>query len=157
MKWWSLRGAHVGATLTALLAAVAAEPAAAHLDFRPRLVEQGVVADVRVELPELRPGVAPRRLELVGAGVEVISTRLVDSVGAETRWDVRLRATAEPGVVALVLRAVYADGKSVEVDQQLAILPAPQTSGFPLVGVLTGVFLAVGLAVVALRLARRKA
>ena len=134
-----------------------AQPAAAHLDLRPRLVEQGTVADVRVELPQLRPGGPPLRLELEGPGIEVISIALAATVGVETSWAVRLRATAEPGVVPLVLRAVYADGRSVEVDEELTVLPAPETSGFPWAGVVVGVLLAVAFAIVSLRLARRKA
>ena len=39
--------------------AVLAQPALAHLDIRPTLVEQGVVTDVRIELPQLRPGPPP--------------------------------------------------------------------------------------------------
>ena len=53
VKWCSLRPAYVGATLAALLAIVSAEPALAHVDLRPRLVERGAVVDVRVELPQL--------------------------------------------------------------------------------------------------------
>lgn len=133
-----------------------ADPALAHLELRPGLVEQGAVADIRVELPQLRPGAPPRRLEVEGDGIDVISARLQATVGAETAWTVRLRATADPGAAPLVLRAVYADGQSVEVDQQLTVLPAPETSGFPWTGLVAGA-LAVAIAVAALRLARRKA
>ena len=110
-----------------------------------------------VELPPLRPGSPPRRLEVEGEGVEVSATELRGTTGADTLWTVRLRATADPGVVPIVLRAVYADGKSVEVDQQLTVAPAPKRSGFPWVGVVVGALLAVAFAVVSLRVARRKA
>ena len=137
--------------------ALLAQPALAHLVIRPGLVEQGVATDVSVELPPLRPGGPPRRLEVAGDGLEVIAADLLGTRGADTLWNVRLRATAEPGVVPLVLRAVYADGKSVEVDQQLTVAPAPKTAGFPWVGVVVGALLAVAFAVVSLRIARRKA
>jgi hypothetical protein len=132
------------------------EPAHAHLDIRPSLIEQSVLTDVRVELPQLRPGSPPRRLEVEGDGIDVISADLQGTSGSETVWNVRLRATADPGVVPLVLRAVYADGQSVEVDQQLTVAPAPEKSGFPWAGIAAGVLLAVAFAAVSLRLARRK-
>lgn len=154
---WSLRTAYASATLAALITAVSAEPALAHLNVRPSLVEQRVVTDVRVELPRLRPGSPPRGLEVEGDGIEVISADLLGNSGSDTLWNVRLRATAEPGVVPIVLRAVYADGQSVEVDQQLTVVPGPERSGFPWVGVVAGAVLAVAFAAVSLRLARRKA
>ena len=154
---WSLRSAYASATLAALATIVSVEPAAAHLDIRPSLVEQGVVTDIRVELPQLRPGAPPRRLEVEGDGIEVLSADLQGTLGSDTLWNVRLRATAEPGVVPIVLRAIYADGRSVEVDQQLTVVPGPERSGFPWAGVLAGAFLAVAFAALSLRLARRKA
>ena len=154
---WSLRTAYASATLAALTTVLSVEPALAHLVIRPTLVEQGVRTDVQVELPPLRPGSAPRRLEVEGNGIDVISSELQGTSGSDTLWNVRLRATAEPGAVPFVLRAVYADGKSVEVDQQLTVAPAPERSGFPWIGVVVGALLAVALAVVALSVARRKA
>lgn len=156
VKRWSLRTAYASATLAALTTAVSVEPALAHLDVRPSLIEQGVLTDVRVELPQLRPGPPPRELEVEGDGIDVISSDLQGTSGSDTVWNVRLRATADPGVVPLVLRAVYADGQSVEVDQQLTVAPAPERSGFPWAGVVAGTLLAVAFAVVALRVARRK-
>jgi hypothetical protein len=155
VKRWSLRTAYASATLAALTTAVSAQPALAHLDVRPSLVEQGVLTDVRVELPQLRPGPPPRALEVEGDGIDVISADLQGTSGSDTVWNVRLRATADPGVVPLVLRAVYADGQSVEVDQQLTVAPAPERSGFPWAGVVAGTLLAVAFAAVALRVARR--
>ena len=157
VKRWSLRIVNASATLAALVLAQLAQPAFAHLDIRPTLVEQGVVTDIRVELPQLRPGPAPNKLEVEGDGIEVISAVLQGNSGSDSIWTVRLRANAPPGAAPIVLRALYADGKSVEVNQQLTVAPRPETSGFPWVGVLAGVLLAVALALFSLRLARRKA
>ena len=157
VKRWSLRTVNASATLAALGLTLLAQPALAHLDIRPTLVEQGVVTNVRVELPQLRPGPAPDRLEVEGDGIDVISAVLQGTSGSDSVWTVRLRPTAAPGALPIVLRAVYADGRSVAVDQQLTVAPRPETSGFPWVGALAAVLLAVALAVLALRLARRKA
>jgi hypothetical protein len=157
VKRWSLRSVNVSATLAALAMAVLAQPALAHLVIRPTLLEQGAVTDVSIELPQLRPGSPPRRLDVEGDGLDVISSDLQGTSGTDTLWSVRLRSTAEPGVAAIVLRAVYADGKSVEVDQQLTVAPAPEQSSFPWVGVVVGALLAVAVAAFSLRLARRKA
>lgn len=137
--------------------ALSAEPAAAHLNVQPRLVEQARVTDFLVELPRLRPGAPPERLEIEAAGLKVLSSRLREVVGGETRWDVRARADAPPGILALVLRAGFADGGTVEVDDTLTIVPAEQTDPFPWVAVVVGGGLAVGFAASALFLARRKA
>ncbi|MGZ8781863.1 MAG: hypothetical protein ACXWZB_00010 [Gaiellaceae bacterium] len=138
---------------------LAPEAASAHLEIRPGLVEQGSVAEVRVELPQLRAGSQPTGLEVEGAGIEVLSTRSQGTVGvgSETAWSVRLRATAGPGVVPLVLRAVYADGRSVEVDERLTVVPAQERAGFPWPWVVVGGMLALGFAGVSLHLARRNA
>ena len=154
---WSLRPAYVGATLAALLALLSAQPALAHLDIRPSLVEQGVATDIRVELPQLRPGGPPGELQLEGHGIEVLTADLQGTSGSDTVWNVRLRATGEPGVVPIVLRAVYADGNSVAVDQQLTVAPAPERSGFPWIGVVVATLLAIAIAAVTLRVTRRKA
>jgi hypothetical protein len=157
VKRLSLRTAYASATLAALLTALSAEPALAHLVIQPTLLEQGVVTDVSIELPQLRPGSTPRRLEVAGEGIDVISSDLQGTSGTDTLWKVRLRATADPGVAPVVLRAVYADAKSVEVDQQFTVAPAPEQSSFPWIGVVVGALLAVAVAVFSLRLARRKA
>jgi len=148
---------NVSATLGALAMAVLAQPALAHLVIQPTLLEQDVVTDVSIELPQLRPGSAPRRLEVAGEGIDVISSDLQGTSGTDTLWKVRLQATADPGVAPVVLRALYADGKSVDVDQQFTVAPAPEQSSFPWVGVAAGALLAVAVAVFSLRLARRKA
>ncbi len=157
MKQRYLHRAYAGTTLATLLVALSAEPASAHLELRPRLVEQGAVTEVRVELPQLRPGGPPRTLEIDGAGVAILSVGLLSTAGSETAWNVRLRADGDPGVVALVLRAVYADGESVEVDEELTVAPAPPGSDFPWPALVVGALLAVAFAGVALHLARRKA
>jgi hypothetical protein len=157
VKRWSLRSVNVSATLAALAMAVLAQPALAHLVIQPTLLEQGVVTDVSIELPQLRPGSAPRSLDVEGAAIDIISSDLQGTSGTDTLWKVRLQATADPGVAPVVLRAVYADGKSVEVDQQFTVAPAPERASFPWVGVMVGALLAVTVAVFSLRLARRKA
>ena len=151
-----LRAAYVGATLSTLLALVTAEGAWAHVDVQPRLVEQGVITQLRVELPRLRPGPAPQRIEVEGAGLEVLSTRLQGKKGTETVWSVRVRADAPPGQVPLILRAVYTGGAAVEVRNSLTVVPAPETSSFPWAAVTVGTLLALALALVVLRLARRR-
>jgi hypothetical protein len=151
-----LRAAYVGATLSTLLALVTAEGAWAHVDVQPRLVEQGVITQLRVELPQLRPGPAPQRIEVEGAGLEVLSTRLQGKKGTETVWSVRVRANEPPGQVPLILRAVYAGGKTVEVKNSLTVVPAPHASSFPWAAVAVGTLLALALALVLLRLARRR-
>ena len=151
-----LRAAYVGATLSTLLALVTAEGASAHVDVQPRLVEQGVITQLRVELPQLRPGPAPQRIEVEGAGLEVLSARLQGRKGSETVWSVRVRADAPPGQVPLILRAVYTGGEAVEVRNSLTVVPAPEASSFPWAVVAGGTLLALVLALVLLRLARRR-
>jgi hypothetical protein len=151
-----LHAAYVGATLSAIFILVTAEGASAHVDVQPRLAEQGKIAELRVELPQLRPGAAPVRLELEAPGMELLSSRLQAVVGSETRWTVRVRVDAEPGRLELVLRPVYADGKTVEVHDALTVVPAAETSGFPWTAVILGTGLALGLAIAALGLARRR-
>jgi hypothetical protein len=58
-----------------------------------------------------------------------------------------------------VLRAVFADGRSVEVDYSIVVLPgASEEDGFPWVAALLGVGAAAALAgAVFLLLARRRA
>jgi hypothetical protein len=150
-----LQAAYVGATLSTLLALVTAEAAWAHVDVQPRLVEQGEITQLRVELPQLRPGPAPKRIEIEGAGIEVLSTRLQGRKGSETVWSVRVRANGPPGQVPLVLRALYAGGKAVEVRNSLTVVPGPEAS-FPWAVVAGGTLFALALALVVLRLARRR-
>lgn len=157
VKRTPLRPAYAGATLSALLALLLTEPALGHVDVRPRLVEQGTETVLRIELPQLRAGSAPERLEVEGDGIEVLSTRLQGMAGPETVWSVRVRTDAPAGQVRLVLRAVYTDGASVDVDDSLTVVPPSETSSFPWRGVVVGVLLALSLALVSLHLVRRKA
>jgi len=164
MKWTPLRTACVGATIATLLALLLAQPALAHVDVRPRLVEQGKATQLRVELPQLRAGPPPVRLEVEGPGVTVLNSSLQGIAGAETVWNVRVRVSpAVPaGDLLLVLRAFFADGKSVEVDGSITVVPgveeAPQeaSGAFPWLGVAIGVTLAIALAASVLLLARRR-
>jgi hypothetical protein len=152
-----LRAAYVGATVSTLLALALAQGAWAHVDVQPRLVEQGEITQLRVELPRLRPGPAPQRIEVEGAGIDVLSTRLQGKKGSETVWTVRMRATGPLGQVPLILRAVYTGGVAVEVKNSLTVVPAPEASSFPWAVVAGGTLLALALAFAALRLARRRA
>lgn len=127
------------------------------MEVQPRLVEQGEIAQLRVELPQLRTGPAPERLEVEGAGIEVLGTRRQGVLGPETVWSVRVRADAPPGQVLLILRALYADGESVEFDDTLTIVPPPERSSSPWTSVVGGTLFALVLALVLLRLARREA
>ena len=140
-----------------MLATLSADPAYAHIVVTPDLIELGETVDVQVELSRLRPGAPPETLELEGDGLEVFSTELEARVGAETRWRARIRATGSPGVLPIVLRAVYPDGRSVEVDQSLTVVPATEEAGFPWTAAIAGVLLALAAAAAALFLARRKA
>jgi len=136
------------------------KPALGHVEVLPRVVEQGKLVELRVELPQLRPGAPPERLEVEGAGLEVLSTRLQAVVASETQWTARVRtdADAEPGQLPLVLRALFADGESVEVEDAITVVP-PVTGtddSFPWAGAAVGTLCAVALAATALLLARRK-
>ena len=144
-----------------LLALVLTEVAPAHVDVQPRLVQLGTVTDLRIELPQLRAGAPPERLEVEGEGVTVLDSKLEEVVGAETRWSVRLQVspTVPPGEKLLVLRGLFADGESVEVDGTIVVVPPPEeeTSGsFPWLLVAVGTTLAIGLGVAALVVARRR-
>jgi hypothetical protein len=162
VKWTPLHPAYAAATVSALLALVTVEPAFAHVDVQPRLVEQGRVTQLRIELPQLRAGPSPVRLEVEGAGVAQLASSLQGAAGAETRWNVRLRVSpaVPPGELLLILRAFFADGESVEVDGAVTVVPPsppPEVSEpFPWVPVAAGVSAALALAVAALLLARRR-
>jgi hypothetical protein len=164
VKWTPSPAACVGATITTLLALLLAQPALAHVDVRPRLVEQGKTTQLRVELPQLRAGAPPVRLEVEAHGLSVFSSRLQGVAGAETVWSARVRvSTAVPaGDLRLVLRALFADGKSVDVDAAITVVPGPSgaqqdaTGAFPWLVVAVGVTFAIALAASVLVLARRR-
>ena len=160
MKRTSLRRIYASTTVLLLLALLLTEPAPAHVDVQPRLVELGKVTDLRIELPQLRAGAPPERLEVEGEGVSVLASELKGVVGTETRWNVRLRVglAVPPGEQLLVLRALFADGESVEVDGSVVVVPpAQEGSGtFPWLAVAAGATIALALGVAALLLARRR-
>jgi hypothetical protein len=135
---------------------MSAEPAAAHVDVRPDLVERGDVVDVRIELPLITPGPELVRLEIEGDGIEVMSTRKLDLPGPESHWSARVRVDAPVGRAPFVLRPFYADGDSVEFRQAFTVVPPEDADSFPLGAVLVGAAVAVGLAVAGLGLARRR-
>jgi hypothetical protein len=133
--------------------------ASAHVDVQPRLVELGTVTDLRIELPQLRAGAPPERLEVEAEGVSVLVSRLQGVVGTETLWSVRLRVSpaVPPGEQLLVLRGLFADGESVEVDGSIVVVPPEDASGtFPWLAVAGGATIALALGVSALLLARRR-
>jgi hypothetical protein len=148
------------ATISSLLALVLTEPALAHVDVRPRLVELGVATELRVELPQLRAGPPPVRLQVEGEGVAVLARSLRGVAGSETVWNVRVRVSpaVQPGELLLILRAVFADGKSVEVDGAITVVPPPEdaSGAFPWLAVAAGVAVALAVAVATLVLARRR-
>jgi hypothetical protein len=164
VRWSPLHTACVAATLSTLLALLLAEPALAHVNVQPRLVQQGTATTLRVELPQLQAGAPPVRLEVDGEGVTVLSSTLEGIggfSGAETLWNVRLRVSRSvlPGDLLLVLRALFADGKSVEVDGTIVVVPPAAEAGsgsFPWLGVVAGVSIALALAGSVLVLARRR-
>jgi hypothetical protein len=146
----------VAATVLAFSACLSAEPAAAHVDLRPDLVEQGEVVEIRIELPPIEPGAEVVRLEIEGDGIAVLSTRRLDLPGPESHWTARLRVDAPIGRAPFLLRPVYADGGRVAYRQALTVVPA-QEGAFPLALVLVGAGAAVTLAGAALFLLRRRA
>ena len=136
---------------------MSAQPAFAHVDVRPTLIEEGPLAEIRVELPPLVGGRAPAGLEVEGPGIEVLSVRQQESPPPDTVWLVRLRANGRTGEVPLVLRALYGGGRSVDVDAALTVVPGPDDAGFPWLPVAIGSLLAVAFAAAGLVVARRKA
>jgi hypothetical protein len=140
----------------ALWASVSAEPALAHVDVRPDLVEQGDVVEIAIEMPLITPGPDLVRLEIEGDGIEVLSTRKLPNLpGPEAHWNARVRVDAPIGRAPFVLRPVYADGDSVEFRQSFTVVPAVDEP-FPLGLVVAGAMLAVLIAGVGLVLLRRR-
>ena len=160
VKRTPLRVAYAGATLSSLLALLPTEPALGHVDVRPRLVEQGKEAVLLIELPQLRAGPPPVTLEVEAEGIEFLASSRRQVVDAETRWSVLLDVslTAPTGELPLVLRALFADGESVEVDGAVVVVPlaVEPLGGFPWLGVAAAVTLALALGATALLRARRR-
>ena len=127
--------------------------------MRPGIVRAGRAVELVVELPRLRAGADPVALELEATGLEVLSTRLVDTVAGDTLWNARVRVDSDPGNLPLVLRAVYRDGRSVEVGQALVVLPAEEAGadGLPWLAAVLVLATAIALAVGTLVVARRRA
>jgi hypothetical protein len=157
VKASSLRAAYLGATVSALLALLSAEPAHAHVEIRPAVLERGEVTEIRVELPGISPGPELVRLEIEGDEIDVLSSRRIGSRGPESLWTARLRATGEPGAATIVLRPVYANGDEVEFEQVLTVVPPDEASPFRWSWVLIGVAVALGLAAPLVLVRRRSA
>jgi hypothetical protein len=156
VKALSLRPAYAGATVLALFGLAPAEPAAAHVDVRPELVQQGEVTELTVELPLLTPGPDLVRLELEGDGIDVLSTRKLPNLpGPEAHWRARVRVDAPVGPAPYVLRSVYADGGSVELRRAFTVVPGDEEP-LPWAYVLAGGAAALVAAAAGLALLRRR-
>jgi len=156
-----LRRAYVSATVSTLLALLLTEPSLAHVDVQPRLVEHSTVTELRVELPRLRAGAPPERLEVEAPGVEMLASTALGAAEGETLWSVRIRVspTVPAGNLLLVLRGVFANGESVEVDGSITVVPGAEKTpagSFPWVAVVAGAGLALAIAATGLVLARRR-
>jgi hypothetical protein len=110
--------------VAALLALVAAAPAAAHLSVTPGVLESGEETTLRVELPAFRPRLLPSALEISGEGLQMLSSRPSGQFGGESRWFLRVRVDAVPGPLQLRLLVRYADGHSIEVAQTATVVPS---------------------------------
>ena len=82
----------------------------------------------------------------------MLASSLQGVAGAETLWNVRVRVSpaVPPGELLLILRAFFADGKSVEVDGAVTVVPpaeepAETSERFPWLGVVAGVTLALAV------------
>ena len=114
------------------------------------------MTEIRVELPAIDRGAPLVRLEVDGEGIEVLSVRKVGRRAPESRWSTRIRATADPGPVTLVLRPVYADGAEIEFEQTLTVVRA-QDDPFPWAWVAGGIAAGPGLLAALVLLRRRSA
>lgn len=133
------------------------EPAAAHLVVQPSILERGQTTEIAVELPRLREGEPPVRLDVQAARTEVLSTRRQNVLpDGQARFTARLQTDAPPGRLAAVLRARFPGGEVVEIETAFVVVPAPASGGPPLLAIGVGAALAVGLAGAALLLARRR-
>ncbi len=149
---------HVRTLLVAVTAALLAPSAAlAHVEISPGLLESGRQVELRIELPELRPEETPTGLDVLGEGLQQLSSDPVGRVGEETRWRVRIRVDAEPGPVDVVLRALFADGRHVEVRRVVTVVPAGADDGSPPVAAVAAATVALAALVAAAVLLRRRA
>ncbi len=148
----------VKAVLVTIVATLAlAEAAFAHVSVSPGLLETGREATLRIELPELRPGLVPSALDVSGVGVRMVESSATGRVGEESRWRVRVHVETEPGPLSLTLRARYADGRSVTVRQALTVLPARAAAPSSRPGLAGGIGVIALLAAVAVVLLVRRA
>jgi hypothetical protein len=146
--------------MRALLVAVTVAllgPAAvgAHVDVTPGLLESGEEVELRIELPQLRPGEPPTAVDVLGAGIRQLSSRADGRRGDETRWRVRVAVVAEPGPIELVLRARFEDGRSVDVRRTATVVPAAPDEGPPTAAIAVAVAGLAGLFGAAVLLRRR--
>lgn len=130
--------------------------AAGHLNLEPRLVEQGQATDLVIDLPRLQDGAPPVTLAVEAEALEMLASRFRETVGGDTRFDVRVRVDGRPGILDLVLRARYADGSSVDIDERLTVLPGTSEDPFPWVAVIVAAGLALALAATTIHLGRRQ-
>lgn len=145
------------AVLAAAVASlVLAGTAVAHVSVTPALLESGRETTLRIELPELRPGLAPSALDVSGTGVRMLASSPTGRIGEESRWRVRVHVESEPGPLELALRVRYADGGSVTVRQGMTVLPkrAEASSSLPTLAV-GGAMVALLVAIASVLLLRR--
>ncbi len=149
------------AVLAAAVASlVLAGTAVAHVSVTPALLESGRETTLRIELPELRPGLAPSALEVSGTGVRMLASSPTGRIGEESRWRVRVHVESEPGPLELALRIRYADGGSVTVRQGMTVLPkrAEASSSLPTLavgGAMVALLMAIASVLLLLRRGRR--
>jgi hypothetical protein len=149
---------HVRSLLVAVTVALLLPAAAlAHVELSPGLLESGREVELRVELPELRPDVTPTGLEVLGEGLRQLTSSPAGRVGEETRWRVRIRVDAPPGPVDVVLRALFADGRHVDVRRVVTVVPAGAGGDSPPVAAIAAATVALAALVGAAVLLRRRA
>ena len=125
---------------------VVVESGLAHVNVRPGLVESGQPATLRIELPELRPGLTPSALDVSGPGLRMLASSSTGRIGEESRWRVRVDVQTEPGPLNLVLSARYPDGRSVVLRQTVTVLPddSAASSSWPVLPAVVGVLAVLG-------------
>jgi len=119
-----VKGSLLSTGLALFAALLLAGAGGAHLSVTPGLLESGREATLRIELPELRPGLRPSALDVSGPGVRLLESSREGRLAQESRWRVRVDVATAPGPLKLRLRARYADGLSVTVTQSMTVLPA---------------------------------
>ena len=115
---------NAGAMVVTMVALALPGAALAHVSISPGLLETGRETTLRIELPDLRFGLQPSALDVSGPGVRMLESSRAGRIGEESRWRVRVDVDTEPGALPLVLRAQYADGRSISVRQTVTVVPA---------------------------------